>query len=136
MEGSFPQPPVQSKDYDNLPIARRDYIAQKAGFYAVAVDPEGKLWWNSSTISDPDEGYNGAHIIEVLPESVPDAFLAHLQEVVNIFGMYLYKIYGMKVETYRGKNNGQENFSGLFFMQRSDEESGRNSCICGWSRPL
>jgi len=80
MEGSFPQPPVPSKDYDGPPIERVDYIAQKAAFYAVAVDPKGKLWWSNRAISDPDEGYDGAHIIEVLTESVPDAFLAHLRD--------------------------------------------------------
>ena len=79
MEGSFPQPPVPSNDYDGPPIAREDYIAEKASFYAVAIDPKGKLWWGNRAISDTDEGYDGAHIIEVLTESVPDAFLAHLR---------------------------------------------------------
>ncbi|CCO06869.1 RibD family protein [Desulforamulus hydrothermalis] len=88
MEGSFPQPPVSPHKYDGPPIAREDYIAHKAAFYAVAVDPKGKLWWNGRAISDPDEGYDGAHIIEVLTESVPDAFLAHLRDkgVSYIFG--------------------------------------------------
>ncbi|TDT63324.1 RibD family protein [Fonticella tunisiensis] len=79
MEGSFPQPSVPSNDYDGPPIAREDYIAEKAAFYAVAIDPKGKLWWSNRAISDTDEGYDGAHIIEVLTESVPDAFLAHLR---------------------------------------------------------
>ncbi|NLY42905.1 MAG: RibD family protein [Clostridiaceae bacterium] len=88
MEVGFPQPPVISKDYDGPSIERKDYIAHKAEFYAVAVDPKGKLWWSGGAISDPDEGYNGAHIIEVLTESVSDAFLAHLREkgVSYIFG--------------------------------------------------
>lgn len=88
MEGSFPQPPVPSKDYDGPPIERVDYIAQKAAFYAVAADPKGKLWWSGRAISDPDEGYDGAHIIEVLTESVHDAFLAYLRNkgVSYIFG--------------------------------------------------
>lgn len=88
MESSFSQMPVSSTDYDGPPIAREDYIAQKADFYAVAVDPKGKLWWSSGTISDPDEGYDGSHIIEVLTESVPDSFLAHLRDkgVSYIFG--------------------------------------------------
>lgn len=80
MEGSFPQPPIPFNDYDGPPIAREDYIAEKAAFYAVAVDPKGKLWWSNRAISDTDEGYDGAHIIEVLTESVPDAFLAHLRD--------------------------------------------------------
>lgn len=88
MESSFPQPPVPPAAYDGPPIAREDYIAERAAFYAVAIDPRGKLWWGSRAIADTDEGYDGAHIIEVLTQSVPDAFLAHLQDkgVSYLFG--------------------------------------------------
>lgn len=79
MEGSFPQPPVQSTVYEGPVIDRIDFVAEKAPFYAVAVDPRGKLWWTNPVLSDPDEGYNGARIIEVLTENVTDAFLAHLR---------------------------------------------------------
>ncbi|WP_033165278.1 dihydrofolate reductase family protein [Clostridium sp. KNHs205] len=80
MEGSFPQPPDPSVHYNGPVIAREDYIAEKASFYAVSIDPHGRQWWNNRVILDPDEGYNGAHIIEVLTEAVPDAFLAHLRD--------------------------------------------------------
>jgi len=88
MEGSFPQPSVSTQEYDGPPIARKDYIAEKAVFYAVAMDPKGKLWWSKQAISGTDEGYDGAHIIEALTESVPDAFLAHLRDkgISYIFG--------------------------------------------------
>jgi riboflavin biosynthesis pyrimidine reductase len=88
MEGSFPQPPVPPAVYDNPPIAREDYIAEQAAFYAVAIDPQGKLWWGGRAIADTDEGYHGAHIIEVLTDNVSDAFLAHLQSkgVSYLFG--------------------------------------------------
>lgn len=88
MEGSFPQPPALPAVYDGPPIAREDHIAEKAAFYAVAIDPWGKLWWNGRAIADTDDGYDGAHIIEVLTESVPDAFLAHLRDkgVSYLFG--------------------------------------------------
>jgi len=80
MEGSFPQPPVPPTVYEDPPIERVDYVAERAAFYAVAIDPRGKLWWSGRAISDPDDGYNGAHIIEVLmTQNVSDAFLAHLQ---------------------------------------------------------
>jgi riboflavin biosynthesis pyrimidine reductase len=87
MEGSFPQMSVPAA-YEGPSIAREDYIAKRAVFYAVAIDPHGKLWWGGSTIADTDEGYNGAHIIEVLTESVSDAFLAHLRDkgVSYLFG--------------------------------------------------
>ena len=63
-------------------------MAEKAAFYAIAIDPQGKLWWNDCAIADSDEGYDGAHIIEVLTECVPDAFLEHLREkgVSYLFG--------------------------------------------------
>lgn len=88
MEGSFPQPPVSPAVYDGPPIERIDYVAERASFYAVAVDPKGKLWWSGRAISDLDEGYDGAHIIEVLTEHVSDAFLAHLRSkgVSYLFG--------------------------------------------------
>lgn len=79
MEGSFPQPPVPPTVYKGPSIERVDYVAERVAFYAVAIDPRGKLWWSSRAISDPDDGYNGAHIIEVLTQNVSDAFLAHLQ---------------------------------------------------------
>lgn len=79
MEGSFPQPSVQLTEHEGPAIDRNDFIAEKAAFYAVAVDPRGKLLWNDRVISDSDEGYDGAHIIEVLTERVSDAFLAHLR---------------------------------------------------------
>ena len=87
MESSFPQPPV-SQVYDGPAIVREDYIAEKASFYALAIDPNGKLWWSSRALSDLDEGYNGARIIEMLTENVSDAFLAHLRDkrVSYIFG--------------------------------------------------
>lgn len=79
MEASFPQKPVQTDTYDGHTMERVDYVDRKAGFYAVAIDPHGKLWWNNGVISDQDEGYDNAHIIEVLTEEVDDVFLAYLQ---------------------------------------------------------
>lgn len=79
MEGSFPQPSVPLTEYEGPAVDRNDFIAEKAAFYAVAADPHGKLLWNDRAISDSDEGYDGAHIIEVLTEQVADAFLAHLR---------------------------------------------------------
>lgn len=79
MEGSFSEQTVQLSGYIGPAIDRNDFIAEKAAFYAVAVDPHGKLLWNDRFISDLDDGYDGAHIIEVLTEQVSDAFLAHLR---------------------------------------------------------
>jgi dihydrofolate reductase len=88
MEGSFAallSPPLEN---DERRFAREDYIAKKAKFYAVSIDPHGKLWWGEGDIADTDEGYNGAHIVEVLTRDVSDAFLAHLASrgVSYLFG--------------------------------------------------
>ncbi len=66
-----------------------DYVADDtATFFAVAFDRAGRLGWQTSAIVDNDPGYGGAHIIEVLTESVPAAYLAYLQSigVSYIFG--------------------------------------------------
>lgn len=59
---------------------REDFIAKAdAPFYAVALDPKGKLNWSADHITDEDPGYNGAHIIEILTENVSDAYLGFLR---------------------------------------------------------
>ncbi|MNB90636.1 2,5-diamino-6-ribosylamino-4(3H)-pyrimidinone 5'-phosphate reductase [compost metagenome] len=74
----------------NTPIIpRTDYVAQKeAKSYAVAVDPSGKLGWTTNRISKVDRDQTGDHLIEVLTEQVPDAYLAYLKSlgISYIFG--------------------------------------------------
>ena len=63
-------------------IANIDYIAPHVETsYAVAIDPGGKLYWESSDIS-------GDHIIAVLTEKVSPYSLAHLQSrrISYLFG--------------------------------------------------
>lgn len=78
-ESSFPQFTTPTI-YNGPSIERVDYIGERSDFYAVAIDTKGKLYWEKNHLIDDDEGYHGARIIEVLTESVSDAFLAHLQE--------------------------------------------------------
>jgi len=81
MQGSFTGealPDLTAWQGQSFP--RVDYVAQTdAGFYAVAVDSKGKLNWSAGHISDEDPGYDKAHIIEVLCESVSDAYLGFLR---------------------------------------------------------
>lgn len=73
-----------SKEVTNL-IPRTDHIAdQQAKTFAVAVDAHGKLGWTKNTIG----GADGDHIVEVLAESVADAYLEHLREtgISYLFG--------------------------------------------------
>ena len=59
---------------------REDFAAKSdAAFYAVALDPKGKLNWAADHITDEDPGYNNAHIIEILTENVSDAYLGFLR---------------------------------------------------------
>lgn len=70
------------KPFEGEVVDREDYIANAdAERYAVAFDRRGKLGWQISEIADDDPGYGGAHVIEVLCESVPNAFLAYLRSI-------------------------------------------------------
>lgn len=56
-------------------ISREDHIAKPdAASYAVAIDGQGKLGWESAEML-------GEHVITVLTEAVADSYLAHLQEI-------------------------------------------------------
>src|SRR3989304_2943298 len=64
------------------PIAREDFIAEhEATSYAIAIDPSGKLRWETGDI-------DGEHVITILTESVSDDYLAFLQSkgVSYLFG--------------------------------------------------
>jgi riboflavin biosynthesis pyrimidine reductase len=64
------------------PIARTDFIAKSdAKSYAIAIDPSGKLTWQSNAIDDE-------HVITIITESVSDDYLAFLQSknVSYLFG--------------------------------------------------
>jgi len=64
------------------PIPRTDFIARRdAESYAIALDPSGKLAWNSSSI-------DVEHVVTVLTETVPDDYLAFLRAkgVSYLFG--------------------------------------------------
>jgi len=63
-------------------MAREDFIApHDATSYAIAVDPSGKLRWETNDI-------DGEHVIAILTESVSDRYLAFLQSkgVSYLFG--------------------------------------------------
>ena len=64
------------------PLPRTDFFARRdAASHAIALDPSGKLAWRSGSIDDE-------HVVTVLTESVPDAYLAFLREmgVSYVFG--------------------------------------------------
>ena len=68
-EGRKPQLGKQS-----VKISRTHYVGDpSASSFAIAVDPSGKLGWNSNEI-------DGDHVIEILTESVSDEYLQHLQD--------------------------------------------------------
>jgi 2,5-diamino-6-(ribosylamino)-4(3H)-pyrimidinone 5'-phosphate reductase len=64
------------------PLDRTDFVAPHgASSFAIAVDANGKLGWESAFIDDD-------HLIVVLTEQVPDAYLAYLRGlgISYIFG--------------------------------------------------
>ncbi len=80
MQGSFTGealPDVAAWQGKTYP--RNDCVAEKADFYAIAVDTKGKLNWQSAHICDDDPGYDNAHIIEILCENVEDAYIGFLK---------------------------------------------------------
>lgn len=80
MEGSFTKGQAPELDeFKGANVEREDYVAKKAPFYAVSIDPRGVLGWQGADICDEDEGYNGAHIIEVLSDKVSDEYVAFLR---------------------------------------------------------
>ena len=63
-------------------IGRTHHFADRnAACYAVAIDPDGKVAWQSNRALD-------SHVVAVLAETVPDDYLAYLQSinVSYIFG--------------------------------------------------
>lgn len=110
MEGSFTGGKIPDlSPYKNAKIPRQDFVAKKSDFYAVSIDPSGKLGWYGSEILDEDSGYNNAHIIEVLTDKVSCEYLAFLQDKgisyifcgqneisVELLKVKLYNLFGIK----------------------------------------
>ena len=57
-----------------------DYVAKKYPFYAIAIDPHGKLNWKKGEIEDEDPGYNKSHVIEVLTHDIPKGYTQFLKK--------------------------------------------------------
>ena len=82
MISSFADNQVDLSKYDNKDVSYEDYIANNNfNYYAVSFDRKGKVMWLSDHIEDEDEGYNNAHIIEVLSNKVSKAYLSYLQSI-------------------------------------------------------
>ena len=110
MEGSFTQgvkPDLST--YRWVKVPHEDYIAKKSSYYAVSIDPHGRLGWYGSEIIDDDPGYNSAHIIEVLTDDISDEYLCFLKEKgisyifcgkdkinVEVMNKKLYELFGIK----------------------------------------
>lgn len=80
MEGSFTggaKPDLTP--FSGTQMEHEDFVAKQADYYAVSIDPHGKLGWSDSEIHDSDPGYDNAHIIEVLTDDVQDEYLAFLK---------------------------------------------------------
>ena len=81
MEGSFTQgvkPDLSA--FSGVKVPHTDFVARKSAYYAVSIDPHGRLGWRDSEIRDEDPGYDKAHIIEILTDDIQDEYLAFLRE--------------------------------------------------------
>jgi riboflavin biosynthesis pyrimidine reductase len=57
------------------PVPRSNHwVERQAAQYAISIDPQGRVAWNSNTALD-------SHVIEVLSEQVSDDYLAYLQSI-------------------------------------------------------
>lgn len=81
MQESFTGPEApDTTPWQGKHFPREDYVAcGDAAFYAVALDPAGRLNWQDSCIHDEDPGYDKAHVVEILCSSVSDAYLGFLR---------------------------------------------------------
>ncbi len=81
MQESFTGPDAPDLSaFSGCTFPREDFVAcADAAFYAVALDPKGRLNWSDSRIHDEDPGYDNSHIVEILCESVSDAYLGFLR---------------------------------------------------------
>ena len=95
--------------FAGVKVSREDYVAKVSNFYAVSIDPRGKLGWSSCDIVDEDPGYDKAHVIEVLTQSVSDEYIAFLKEMgisyvfcgdkeinLNLLNEKLFSLFGIK----------------------------------------
>lgn len=82
MEKDFTEGRTPDLTKTKEPIPRTHYIGDtNASYFAIAVDPSGKLGWDDNEI-------DGDHVIEILTESVRDEYLQHLRDkkVSYVFG--------------------------------------------------
>src|SRR5262249_26827085 len=67
--GTAPEAPVHLSD-----LAKTDFLAPTAHQpYAIAVDPHGKLYWQTNAI-------DGDHVVAILTEQVSSDYLSFLQD--------------------------------------------------------
>ncbi|WP_106450625.1 dihydrofolate reductase family protein [Trichococcus alkaliphilus] len=73
---------VDLSAYPDEAIPREDYIHPTTfSSYAIAVDPQGRLGWQTNTIGDEYPERRGDHIVTILSEAVSDRYLAHLRKI-------------------------------------------------------
>lgn len=110
MEGSFTGGKApELENFKGISVKRCDKVSKKADFYAISIDPHGRLGWYDSDISDYDPGYDKAHIIEVLTDMVSDEYIAFLDSKgisyvfcgkdkidASLLLKKLYKLFGIK----------------------------------------
>lgn len=68
--------------FQDARLSRSDFVAgTNMEQYIAVLDPKGGLGWTHSTVPGRDPEAKEAHVVELLTEAVPDAYLAYLQSI-------------------------------------------------------
>ena len=69
--------------FKNINIDYTDNIATKPEYkmFNVVLDRKGVIGWKKAVTFESMEGFNGAHVIEVLTQKAPKPFIAYLKSV-------------------------------------------------------
>ena len=68
--------------FDGADFGIDDFVSpEKGDYFAVAFDTHGRLGWQAACLKDEDPGYDGAHVIEVLCETVDPRYPAYLRHI-------------------------------------------------------
>ena len=80
IEGSFTG--GRAPDLEGLqPSSYEDYIVASHDYYAISIDPHGRLGWEDCIIHDSDPGYDNAHVVEILTEDIDARYPTYLKNL-------------------------------------------------------
>lgn len=71
--------------YPDLTDYREDesklFVAKKYDLYCLSYDRRGRVGWQTPVIDDPDPGYGGAGIVEIVTKRADKRYLSYLKDI-------------------------------------------------------